>query len=127
MKRDPKKTWRNKCDALVTPIAKKLKPKCEGCGQPTEVGHHWIEKSRSSYLRYDVERNIISLCTSCHAKIHNRFGNSVVGGFDIADKVIKQRGKKWKNQLDKDSTKMIKVDLAHYQESYAHLKSLLDN
>lgn len=126
-KRDPKKTWRNKCDKMLTPIAKKLRPRCEGCGQPTEVGHHWIEKSRSSYLRYDVERNIISLCHSCHAKIHNRFGNSVVGGLDVAEIIIKQRGRRWKNQLDKDSAKIIKVDVPHYEETYQHLKDYLDD
>ncbi len=118
-------TLRNKCDALLTPLCKKISPNCESCGQPTQVGHHWIEKSRSSFLRYDM-RNLIALCNPCHAKIHNRFGNSVVGGLDVAEIIINKRGREWKLQMDIDHKIYQKVDRDYYLTNYAHLRSLLD-
>lgn len=116
-------TVRNKCDKLLTPIIKRLHPYCEACGGETQVAHHWIEKSRSTYLRYDVERNLIPLCHSCHAKIHNRFGNSVTGSFDVATIIVNKRGKKWKNQLDIDSAKTVKADVYYYLEHFNRLQS----
>lgn len=119
-------TLRNKTDALLTPLAKKLSPECECCGNETQVGHHWIEKSRSSNLRYDL-RNIISLCHSCHAKIHNRFGNSIVGGIDVANVIIKQRGIAWKEQLDIDRKIEVKTDRSFYTENYNRLYAIFTN
>ena len=113
----------NKADKLLTPIVRKLTPKCEACGNDTQVAHHWIEKSRSNYLRYDL-RNLIALCQSCHTKIHNRFGNSVTGCLDVADIIIQKRGKKWKKQLDKDSAILIKRDVYWATEHYERLKQL---
>jgi hypothetical protein len=104
-----------KADKLIQIENRRCHKKCEACGGKNEVGHHWIEKSRSANLRYDF-RNIIPLCNSCHAKIHNVFGNSVVGGLDVAEIIIKKRGKRWKNQMDKDGRKEIKVNREHYEE-----------
>lgn len=118
-------TLRNKADALLTPLAKKVHPQCECCGAPTQVGHHWIEKSRSSYLRYAIH-NIISLCNSCHAKIHNRFGNNVVGGIDVAEVIISKRGREWKEQLDKEQPTYIKVDRIYYNDAYTNIWKLLN-
>lgn len=119
------KSLRNKCDALLTPICKKMSPACEACGKHTEVGHHWIEKSRSAYLRYAIP-NIIPLCHSCHAKIHNSFGNSVVGGLDVAETIIKKRGRKWKMQMDADQPKYVKVDRLFYITNLARLTGIYD-
>lgn len=117
-------TLRNKADALLTPIIKAQKPCCESCGAPTQVAHHWIEKSRSSYLRYDL-RNLIALCHSCHARIHNRFGNSVTGAYDVADKIVQIRGIEWKQQLDHDAHKLTKVNREYYTENYERLNTYL--
>lgn len=114
-----------KCDSLLTPIIKKKYPKCEGCGiNPTTVAHHWIEKSRSSNLRYDL-RNIIPLCAVCHVKIHNRFGNNVVGGVDIADKIINKRGKVWKRHMDEEANVIVKTNKAWYESKLAELEKNL--
>lgn len=116
-------TVRNKADDLLTPIKKLTHPRCEACGGNTQVAHHWIEKSRSTYLRYDLERNLIALCHSCHAKIHNRFGNSIMGSLDIAEEIIRQRGIKWKKDLIRDSVKYVKSDVHYY---IMNLKRLQD-
>ena len=117
-------TMRNKCDNLLTPIIKARHPNCEACGAQTQVGHHWIEKSRSAYLRYDL-RNIIPLCHSCHAKIHNRFGNSIVGGLDVAEIIISKRGREWKEQLDIDQSKYQKVDRVFYDSNLGRLSAFM--
>ena len=44
--------------------------KCEICGQPMFCLHHFIEKSRSNYLRYEI-RNMVKVCLSCHYKFHH--------------------------------------------------------
>lgn len=113
-----------KCDKLLTPIIKRLYPKCEACGGDTEVAHHWIEKSRSSNLRYDM-RNLIPLCHSCHAKIHNRFGNSVTGALDVADIIRAKRGEEWYNKMKIDGQKIIKVNEEWYESKLLELESLL--
>ena len=108
------------CDKLLQLLNKKLYKKCEACGAENQVAHHWIEKSRSSYLRYVLD-NLIPLCNSCHSKIHNIFGNSVVGGLNVAEIIIKKRGRAWKNRLDRLQPTYIKVNLAHYEEVYTQL------
>jgi hypothetical protein len=120
IKLPPLSKLRTKCDSLLTPIARARSPQCEGCGGATQVGHHWIEKSRSAYLRYDL-RNIIALCHSCHSRIHNRFGNSVTGAYDVADRIVQQRGREWKEALDKDAHKIVKVNREWYEEHYERL------
>ena len=102
---------KKECDGLLTPIIKKLKPKCEACYSATQVAHHWIEKSRSSRLRYELE-NLVALCHSCHSKIHNRFGNSVVGAIDVAQLIINQRGIEWKERMDKLGREEVKTNVA---------------
>jgi hypothetical protein len=119
------KSIRNSCDALLTPIIKQTTPKCEGCGRGTEVAHHWIEKSRSLNLRYDF-RNLVALCHSCHAKIHNRFGNSVVGGLDVAMIVISKRGEEWKRLMDIEGRKTIKNNVEYFEKHLAILKEKLN-
>lgn len=116
----------SKADKLLTPIIKKLHPKCEACGSDTEVAHHFIEKSRSSNLRYDL-RNLIPLCYSCHAKIHNRFGNSIMGSLDVADVIRQKRGEDWYNQIRVDGQKIIKVNKEWYEAHLDRLEKELDS
>lgn len=111
------KSLRNKTDKLLTPWIIGKHELCECCGSKATVAHHWIEKSRSSNLRYD-ERNLISLCGSCHIKIHNRFGNSVTGCLDVAEAIIKKRGLKWKNEMDLEGRKVVKTNADFYQNAY---------
>lgn len=115
---------KDKCDRLLTPIVKKTTPKCEACGHDTEVGHHWIEKSRSLYLRFELE-NIIALCHSCHAKIHNRFSNSVMNCLDVAEIIIEKRGQEWFERMKRDSSQLVKANKAYFEEHLERLENLL--
>jgi 5-methylcytosine-specific restriction endonuclease McrA len=108
-------------DKLVTPVTKLLHPYCEGCGAETSTGHHFIEKSRSNYLRFKPI-NFIGLCISCHAKIHNQFGNNIVGGVDLVKKIEKDRGKKWAKEIRSLEHKSIKADVIFWQQEVENLK-----
>lgn len=113
------------CDDMMTPLAKKLYPLCEcGCGKPTEVGHHWIEKSRSKLLRHD-KRNIVGLTNTCHLKIHNIFGNNVVGSLSVAEKVIKKRGKKWAETMKSLQPKTIQYNAIWLETKKEELQEML--
>ena len=116
------KRLRNKADALLQQKNHELHKKCEACGGPNQVGHHWIEKSRSSFLRYNLE-NIIPLCNSCHSKIHNVFGNNIVGGLNIAETIIKKRGQEWKERMDKLQPTYQKVDRLYYEKAIVELST----
>ena len=126
LKRKSKSTTsklQNVADKLLQEANHILHKKCEACGGENQVGHHWIEKSRSSFLRYDL-RNIIPLCNSCHSKIHNIFGNSIVGGLNIAEKIISIRGKKWKTEMDRLQSEYVKTDISFYQANIEKLENL---
>jgi phage terminase large subunit GpA-like protein len=115
-----------KCLALLTPIIKKLHPKCEACGQPTQVAHHWYEKSRCNRLRFDIDNNLIALCNSCHCKIHNRFGASISGCLDITDIIRHKRGEQWYENVKLLSRETIKKDIIWYQKNYEYLTNIIN-
>jgi hypothetical protein len=116
--------WQKRCDELLTPIVRKEHPRCEACGQETQVAHHFIEKSHSAKLRYDFG-NLIALCHSCHAKIHNRFGNSISGSLDVANIIIGKRGEIWYETLKRVGREQIRVNIGYYKEKLVELKNRL--
>ena len=65
---------------------------CESCGKPFELMHHFIEKSRSTFLRF-LKLNLIFLCRSCHS-LHHQFHDASVHA-----RIIAKRGIKWLNKL----------------------------
>ena len=68
--------------------------KCEGeCGRHFDVMHHFIEKSRSSRLRYE-EINLVFLCHHCHS-LHHRFGDSTIHA-----KIVLKRGAEWFGKIE---------------------------
>ena len=70
---------------------------CEICGEPAVEMHHFVPRSRSRLLKFDVE-NAVPLCKSCHTKIHYS-GNE--GEATRMEEIIKKkRGKKWQNYIE---------------------------
>jgi|ERR1035437_5317474 hypothetical protein len=124
MKKPTKEKMRDKADALCTPIVKLISPNCEACGMSTQVCHHWIEKSRSNRLRHDP-MNFIALCQSCHTKIHNLFGNSIVGGLNVADIIREKRGKKWCTDIIRIGNEIVKADYFFFEGNFNKLTQKL--
>jgi len=98
MKTDKKKLAK-KADALWKKASLlKWGDKCVICGSPANAYHHFIPKSRSLVLRYDVE-NAVPLCLKHHYAVH--FSSNPVEIADIVDMIRKKRGKKWCKYIEK--------------------------
>lgn len=105
--------WRNRCDALLTPLVMKLHPFCLLCGSRTQVAHHFIHKSKSSRLRYEIT-NLIPLCGSCHLRLHCN------EGFESA-RIIEKKGLEWFKKLEKMKNEIVKTDNKFYEDNYNYL------
>ena len=77
---------------------KKWGTRCEICGKPATQMHHYIPRSRSRLLKFDVE-NAVPLCQSCHYKIH--FSSNPTEVARMVETIRKKRGKKWCSYIDK--------------------------
>lgn len=115
----PLKTMRNKCDALLTPIIKKMYPQCIFTGQETQVAHHAIKKSTSSALRYYLP-NLIPLTHFAHSRLHS---DEILW----TGRLIAIKGLDWWNDLEEKKNVYTKVDIHWYIENYQRLKDIYDS
>lgn len=113
------KYTKNKCDSLLSPLVIKLFPKCLLCGNPTQVAHHFIKKSVSSFLRYE-KKNLIPLCSACHFRLH--FNDEGLWNGRIA--LIK--GKRWLDNLEKHKRDYVRCNKEYYEKIYKKLDKMLD-
>ena len=107
----------NECVSLAIKICLKLKPKCEFCGNPAITAHHFIHQARSNYLKCD-QKNLVSVCGSCHGSIHIGNMESLMGL-----RLRRMRGKAWENYILKGTQITIKSDFPHWNK----MKILLNN
>ena len=91
-KRSKSKYLIDKADKVLQDYYRALNLRCEVCGARAELVHHFIEKSKSNYLRF-VDINLIPLCKRCHFKHHN------CGDATIHAKIILKRGQEWLKEL----------------------------
>ena len=110
---------RNQCDKLLTPAVKKMYPKSILSGEPTEVAHHFIKKSKSTALRYYLP-NLIPLTHKEHLRLH--CNESYWSGV-----IIKKKGIEWFKDLEKKKNQIVKADKWWYEEQLNHLKETVDN
>lgn len=110
-------TMRNKCDKTLTPLIKKLHPKCLLCGNDTQVAHHHFKKSTSSACRYYIP-NLIPLCTPCHMRLHH---DEILW----TGRVVKSMGMEWLEDLEEEKQKEVKVDVHWYIENFERLSTYL--
>lgn len=110
------KTLKNKADSLLTPLIIKLFPRCLLCSQPAQVAHHFIKKSESNRLRYEMD-NLIPLCHKCHCALHNH--ETIYSG-----RITLLKGTEWFMNLIKKKKEYIKVDRFYYREAIERLLKL---
>lgn len=110
------KSLQKKCDDQLTPIIKKLFPKCLLCPNPTQVAHHHVHKSKSLILRYDLD-NLINLCNSCHFALHQNESYH-------ASRIVQIKGLAWFEGLQKKKDQIIRTSPAWYEEKLEWLKQL---
>lgn len=111
------KTLRNKCDRLLQEYNREHNEFCEVCGNPCTVGHHYVPKSLSNRLRYEI-KNIISLCNGCHMGIHQRSDPK------INETIVSQRGEEWAEWINKTRSETVKTTIGWYNEQIENLKNL---
>lgn len=119
--KNPKTRLRNKASKMwKILIIDRHGPNCELCGGNWRItAHHFFYKSSSGHLRYDLN-NGICLCAKCHARLHFRDPKLVEG------EIIKKRGKKWYNKLEKkahDKPKSSYLTIKYYNDKIKVLQA----
>lgn len=99
---------RDECDHLQQELNRKLNENCLVCGNKLDTGHHFVPKSLSARLRYDMD-NLIPICNSCHMK-HHRAGDP-----SIHRTIILLKGDEWYDYIEANRRKVIKVNVAYYE------------
>ena len=117
-KRNPIKTARNKADKLYQIVGLKLNPICECCGNPATEIHHFLPKSLSNALRYDL-KNGISLCRSCHFKHHSRFDPA------IYERMTANKSPEWFLYIRNKRREIIRPTLTWYKSKIDELNENL--
>ena len=112
------KRLRTKADKLFSQICLKGK-RCENCGREAQDPHHFIPRSLSSALRYDLQ-NCIPLCQRCHWLWHNRADG------EIYAKIVLGRGKKWADYIKRNRRKEVKTTVKFYEEAIEKLQAILN-
>lgn len=95
-------------------ILKMANYKCEVCGKKAIQAHHFVPKSLSNALRFQLI-NGVALCIQCHFSHHHR------GDPKIHAEIIKKRGKRWLNKVEKIRKETIKTSLKWYEEQIERL------
>lgn len=83
-----------RADALYQIRCRELKPVSIISGEPTEVIHHFVPKSQSNNLRYDMSNGIPLTCGE-HFR-HHTCGDPI-----IMSTIIAKNGLAWSNLLNK--------------------------
>ena len=86
-------------------------PRCLVCGNPTSEMHHYIEKSKSLYLRWNP-KNLVPLCRQCHCKHH------FSGDPRIVQEIVRKKGHQWADELERDRRKVLKDNLKTLEAIY---------
>ena len=100
---------------------------CECCGKPASTYHHFIERSRCTNLKYDVE-NGVPLCgrygNNCHYNIH--FSHDTLVRYNLKKTIIDKRGPEWLAYITKQSkVKGLKTNVSWLEECIAKLEAVI--
>ena len=113
------KNLEKKADKLFQVQLIKLMPRSIISGEPTEVIHHYIYKSQSNNLRYDID-NGIPLTNKEHCRHHLSGDPSIVAG------IIAVRGIEWHDSLQKKRRTICHLNKGYLQETITRLENLCD-
>lgn len=100
---------KEKLDGIIQEKRLPFYPVCLVCGRPSEVFHHYIQKSQSLFLRWN-KKNLIPLCSHCHCLHH------VSGDPHIHEVIIRKKGFAWVDELEVDRRKIFKVNISILEE-----------
>lgn len=109
---------RKKCDDLLTPIIKSMFPRCMLCNEETQVAHHFVHKSKSTRLRYEID-NLINLCHKCHQRLHNNESYE-------AGRIINIKGIEWFKDIERKKNEIVKADVHYYISNFNRLNQFYE-
>lgn len=115
-----KKYYEKQADKMIQELGRKTYDRCLVCGGSYCCLHHFVFKSQSTALRYDME-NLIPICNPCHFSVHNRKDDKVAAKIGII------KGQDWLNSLE-DKIRQgrgQKYGAGWYKEKYEYLKDIL--
>jgi 5-methylcytosine-specific restriction endonuclease McrA len=108
-KKTPKSELEKELNNLWKDTSRKVYPvKCLVCEGNLSTYHHFIPKSRSLALRYDIQ-NSIPICQICHYKIH--FSSKPSEVYEIVQTIIKKRGDNWYKYIKQHEHDQVKRDM----------------
>ena len=81
-----------KADKALQEAIRKTYQNCLVCGKSGTIGHHYIYKSQSNYLRYHWD-NIVPLCYTCHFNLHHK-------GPETQNRINEIKGEAWYKELE---------------------------
>lgn len=84
--------YQKKCDKLYQEVGRELYNKCMICGGEYSCLHHFVKKSQSTALRYDI-KNGIPICNRCHCNIHQGKDDTVTA------RICYLKGQDWYDEL----------------------------
>ena len=117
---DEKKKLKKKVDKLYQELGRLTYSDCLVCGGDYSCLHHFILKSQSLALRYDIQ-NGVPICNKCHCNIHQGQDMETVG------KIITFKGLGWFNRLSKLKHKTIENELEYIKKSQEILLQAIKN
>jgi hypothetical protein len=115
---DLKKT----ADRLYQELGRKINDHCLVCGGDYSCLHHFVKKSQSTALRYDIE-NGIPICVRCHCGIHQGLNDGVVA------RIAFIKGKEWLDDLEQKKREGagLYYGKSWYREKIEYLKESLSS
>lgn len=117
MKTQTEKSLRHKADKLYQVKLIGLKPQSIISGKPTEVIHHWVNKSRSNNLRYDYN-NGVPLTNAEHSCHHLSGDSKIVGS------ILKAMGHEWNDDLQSRRYTIFKLNKGNLKDIIIKLEEL---
>jgi hypothetical protein len=93
---------------------------CIVCGGSNIVGHHYIFKSQSKILRWDIN-NLVSLCPGCHTRLH------LSGDPMIVQTILKKKGMAWADQLQDKRKQLCKFNKQYLSDIIKELNGELQD
>jgi len=95
--------------------------RCEICGEPFQVSHHYIAKSQSTILRFD-EENLILVCNKCHFKIHRTESGPYIGAL-----IAKIKGSKWLTYITTQKNILMTLTTKDLEEKIEYYNNKINN
>ena len=92
--------------------------RCEISGEIMELCHHYIEKSKSGALRYNLI-NFVPIIQKVHCAIHMSKGDST-----NSNKIVLHRGIKWALQIELLRNTTISKDWKYYSDARIQLEKM---